>query len=236
VSVRSPSVRGAQTDDLWAELNRRRAGEDALVSLERPDDLWAELNCGREGKDARVSLERAREHRLNFEGRNLDYDFAVVAPQTPTDAADPDGYPIGWRGLRRTGGSSPRGNLAIQVPAIPAGKVRRYVKPVRILAGVHQRHYSSRWRHRCNGNVFPCSLVWATPNLAHECYPRIDLLLGRTLCAIHSELCQLLPAAWHGGPPPRSEAGARGNSPGVYLPLHQGMRHYTSYFQCFHHH
>jgi hypothetical protein len=34
-SVRSPSVRGAQTDDLRAELNRRRAGEDARVSLER---------------------------------------------------------------------------------------------------------------------------------------------------------------------------------------------------------
>jgi hypothetical protein len=34
-SVRSPSVRGAQTDDLQAELNRRCAGEDARVSLER---------------------------------------------------------------------------------------------------------------------------------------------------------------------------------------------------------
>jgi hypothetical protein len=34
-SMRSPSVRGAQTDDLRAELNRRRAGEDARVSLER---------------------------------------------------------------------------------------------------------------------------------------------------------------------------------------------------------
>jgi hypothetical protein len=34
-SVRSTSVRGAQTDDLQAELNRRRAGEDARVSLER---------------------------------------------------------------------------------------------------------------------------------------------------------------------------------------------------------
>jgi hypothetical protein len=33
-SVRSPSVRGAQTDDLRAELNRRRAGEDARISLE----------------------------------------------------------------------------------------------------------------------------------------------------------------------------------------------------------
>jgi hypothetical protein len=34
-SVRSPSVRSAQTDDLQAELNRRRAGEDARISLER---------------------------------------------------------------------------------------------------------------------------------------------------------------------------------------------------------
>jgi hypothetical protein len=62
-SVRSPSVRGAQTDDLRAELNRRRAGEDA-----------------------RVSLERARECRRNIEGRNLDQYFAAVAPQTPAGA------------------------------------------------------------------------------------------------------------------------------------------------------
>jgi hypothetical protein len=53
-SVHSPSVRGAQTDDLWAELNRRRAGEDA-----------------------RVSLEKACERRQNFEGRNLDQDFTA---------------------------------------------------------------------------------------------------------------------------------------------------------------
>jgi hypothetical protein len=53
-SVHSPLVKGAQTDDLRAELNHRRAGEDA-----------------------RVSLERAREHRQNFEGRNLDQDFTA---------------------------------------------------------------------------------------------------------------------------------------------------------------
>jgi hypothetical protein len=53
-SVRSPSMRGARTDDLWAELNRRR-----------------------EGEDARVSLERARECRQNFEGHNLDQDFTA---------------------------------------------------------------------------------------------------------------------------------------------------------------
>jgi hypothetical protein len=72
VSVRSLSVRATPTEDLRAELNRRRAGEDAPVSLERPDDLWAELNRRRAGEDARVSLERARERWQNIEGRNLD--------------------------------------------------------------------------------------------------------------------------------------------------------------------
>jgi hypothetical protein len=70
-SVRSPSVRGAQTNDLRAELNRRRAGEDA-----------------------RVSLERARECRQNIDGRNLDQDFAAVAPQTPTGTRPQMGVPF----------------------------------------------------------------------------------------------------------------------------------------------
>jgi hypothetical protein len=69
--VRSPLVRGAQTDDLRAELNRRRAGEDA-----------------------RVSLERVHERRLNIEGRNLDEDFAAVAPQTPIGARFQAGVPL----------------------------------------------------------------------------------------------------------------------------------------------
>jgi hypothetical protein len=73
----------APTEDLRAELNRRRAGEDAPVSLERPDDLRAELNRRRAGEDARISLERARERRQNVKGRNLDLDFSAVAPQTP---------------------------------------------------------------------------------------------------------------------------------------------------------
>jgi hypothetical protein len=64
-SVHSPSVRGAQTNDLWAELNRRRAGQDA-----------------------RVSLERAHERRQNFKGRNLDQDF------TARDARIQAGVPL----------------------------------------------------------------------------------------------------------------------------------------------
>jgi hypothetical protein len=70
--VRSPLVRGARTDDLRAELNRRCVGEDARISLEKTDDLRAELNRRSAGEDAQVSLERARERRQNFEGRNLD--------------------------------------------------------------------------------------------------------------------------------------------------------------------
>jgi hypothetical protein len=70
-SARSPSVRGAQTNDLRAELNRRRAGEYA-----------------------RISLERARERRWNVEGRNLDQDFAAVAPQTPIGVKSQAGVPL----------------------------------------------------------------------------------------------------------------------------------------------
>jgi hypothetical protein len=69
--VCSPSVRGAQTNDLWAELDRRRAGEDA-----------------------RVSLERARERCQNIGGRNLDQDFAAVAPQTPMGTRSQMGVPL----------------------------------------------------------------------------------------------------------------------------------------------
>jgi hypothetical protein len=69
--VRSPSVRGAQTDDLRAELNRRRTGEDA-----------------------RISLERARERRQNIEGRNLDQDFAATTPQTPMGTRSQTGVPL----------------------------------------------------------------------------------------------------------------------------------------------
>jgi hypothetical protein len=79
-------VKATSTEDLRAELNRRCAGEDVPISLERPDDLRAELNRRHAGEDARVSLERARERRLNFEGYNLDQDFAPLAPQTIRDA------------------------------------------------------------------------------------------------------------------------------------------------------
>jgi hypothetical protein len=59
-SVHSPSVRSARTGDLRAELNRRHAGEDA-----------------------RVSIERARNRQLNIEGRNLapELDAAMARPQ-----------------------------------------------------------------------------------------------------------------------------------------------------------
>jgi hypothetical protein len=93
-TVRSPSVRAMPTEDLRAELNRWRAGEDALASMVRSNDLPAELNRWRAGEDAHVSLERAREHRQNVEGRNLDYDFAAVAPQTPTGARIQVGVPL----------------------------------------------------------------------------------------------------------------------------------------------
>jgi hypothetical protein len=73
--VRSPLVRGTRANDLRAELNRRRAGEDA-----------------------RVSLERARERRQNINVRDLDQDFATVAPQMPMGTRSQTGVPLGGVG------------------------------------------------------------------------------------------------------------------------------------------
>jgi hypothetical protein len=70
-SVRSPSVRGAQTNDLRAELNCRRAGEDT-----------------------QVSLERAHERCQNIDGRDLNQDFVAVAPQTPVGTRSQTGVPL----------------------------------------------------------------------------------------------------------------------------------------------
>jgi hypothetical protein len=142
----------------------------------------------------------------------------------------PSGCPLGRRGLRRSHGSSLRGVMATQVLAAPAGKIRRYVKPVGITVGVRHCYHNSRWKHRCDGNIFSCRLVWTCPNLAHEPRPRVNLLLGRALRVVRCKLRQCLPAARCGGPPPRGKAGARGDSPDVHLPLHQGARYYTSHF------
>ena len=70
-SVRSPTVRSARIEDLRAELNPRRAGEDA-----------------------RISVERARERRLNIEGRNLNADLDVAAPKPPVNARIQAGAPV----------------------------------------------------------------------------------------------------------------------------------------------
>jgi hypothetical protein len=51
-------VRSARTEDLRAELNRRRAGENA-----------------------RVTIERVHVRRLNIEGRNLEAELDAVVPK-----------------------------------------------------------------------------------------------------------------------------------------------------------
>jgi hypothetical protein len=88
-SERSPSVRAAPTEDLRAELNRRRAVGDAQVPPERPEDLRDKLNRRRAGKDACISLEKARERH-----GNLEQDFAVVAPRAPGDARFQTSIPL----------------------------------------------------------------------------------------------------------------------------------------------
>jgi hypothetical protein len=162
-SVRSPSMRTASTEDLRAELNRRRAREDAPVSLERPNDLRVELNHRRAGEDARVSLERAHEHRQNIEGRNLDLDFSTVAPQTPRGARIQAGVPLAGVGCTAL-----------------ADHLRATTWPYKFWPHLPEK-YNGRWRHCCNGHILPWSLVWASLDLAHEPHPEIDLILGIAL-------------------------------------------------------
>ena len=71
MSVHSPIVRSAQTEDLRVELNHRRAGEDA-----------------------HVSMERAHERRLNTEGCNLDADLDAAATKTPGNVRTQAGTPV----------------------------------------------------------------------------------------------------------------------------------------------
>jgi hypothetical protein len=142
----------------------------------------------------------------------------------------PNRCPLGRCGLRCPRRSSPRGVMATQVPATPAGKIRQDIELIGVPAGVRHHHHGSRWKHCCDGNIFLCCLVWTCPDLAHEPHPRVSLLLGRALCVVRCELCQCLPTARCGGPPPCGEAGAWGDSLEVHLPLHQGVRYYTSYF------
>jgi hypothetical protein len=154
----------------------------------------------------------------------------------PSGCPIPGGCPPSRPGMCRSRGSSSRNIVANQVQATPAGKIRRYIKSVRIPAGIRHHHHSSRWEHRCDGNLFSCCLVWACSDLAHEPRPRVILHLRRVLRVVCCKLCQRLPATRRGGPPTRSEAGARRDPPDVYLLLHQGTRYYTSYFRCLHHH
>jgi hypothetical protein len=142
----------------------------------------------------------------------------------------PNGCPLGRCGLCHSRRSSPRGVMATQVPTAPAGKVRWNIEPVGVPTGVRHRHHGSRCKHRCDGNVFSCCLVWTCPDLAHEPRPRVSLLLGRALRAVRCELRQCLPATRCGGPPPCGEAGARGDSPEIHLPLHQGATYHPSHF------
>jgi hypothetical protein len=194
---------------------------------QRPPGRTQPQACGRGrpgilGKGTRAPPK----HRWTRPRSRLRCDYAADTNGHPV----PNGCPLGRSGLRRTGGSSPRGVLATQVSAAPAEKIRRNIKPVGVSAGVRYRHHGSRWKHHCDGNILSCGLVWTCTDLAHEPHPRISLLLGRTLCAVRGELRQCLPVARCGGPPPCSKAGAQGNPPEVHLPLHQGTRYDTSYF------
>jgi hypothetical protein len=224
--VRSPSVRVAQTEDLRVELNRRRAGEDAPISLERSNDLRAELNRRRAGEDARISLERARERRQNIKGRNLNYDFAAVAPQTPTGARIQAGVPLAGVGcatlayhLRAaTWPSKFRPHLPKKYDGTsnPSEFLQVYVTAITTAGG--DTTVMATYFHVALSGPARTWLMNLTPRSIYsweELYVRF--------------IAKRLSTAWRGGSPLCSEAGTRGNSLGLHLLLHQGTRDYTPY-------
>ena len=178
-----------------------------------------------------MSLERARERRQNIEGRSLDQDFAAVAPQTPVGARIQAGVPLAGVGCtaladhlhaatwpskfrphlpeKYNGTSNPLEFLQVYITAITA-------------AGGDTAVMATYFHVALSG-------------------PARTWLMNLTPGSIYSweELCARFTASFanayqqHGA---WRQAGARGNSLGVYLQLHQGTRHYTSYFRCFHHH
>jgi hypothetical protein len=85
-----------QVEDTVIPAPTRGVGVCALALSKgaQTNNLRAELDCRRAGEDARVSLERARERRQNIGGRNLDQDFAAVAPQTPMGTRSQTGVPL----------------------------------------------------------------------------------------------------------------------------------------------
>lgn len=60
--------------------------------------MQAELDRRRASEDARVFMERVRERRHNIEGRNLDADFGAVAPKPSGDAWVKMGVPMAGMG------------------------------------------------------------------------------------------------------------------------------------------
>jgi hypothetical protein len=208
-SVRSPSVRGTQTNDLRAELNCRRAREDA----------W-------------VSLERACERCQNVVGHNLDQNFAAFAPQTPMGTRSQTGVPLAGVGCAaladhlRAAAWPPmfRPHLPEKYDRTsnPLEFLQVYVTAITAASG-NTDVMATYFHVALSGPARTC------PDLVHEPHPGVSLFLGRALHAVRCELCQCLPTTWRGGPPPCGEAGAQGDPLKVHLPLHQGARYYTSY-------
>jgi hypothetical protein len=229
-------VRGARTNDLRAELNRRRAGEDARISLERDDDLRAELNRQRVGKDARISLERARERWQNFEGRNLDQDFALVSPQTLRDARIQAGVPLVDVGcaaladylraatwppkfrphlLEKYNGTS---NLSefLQV----------YVTAITTVGG--NTAVMASYFHVALTELARTWLMNLTPGSVYSW----EKLCARFIANFASAYQQHgVEAHLHA-----SEAGTGRDSLGFHLPLHQGTGDHTTHLRCFYYH
>jgi hypothetical protein len=208
-SVHSPSTRSARIEDLRAELNRRCAGEDA-----------------------RISIERACVRRLNIEGRNLEAELDAAVPKLQGLAQAPvagvgcaalvDHFrAVAWPSKFRPhlpekydGSTNPSEFLQVYITAITA-------------AGGNDAVMATYFHVALTGPARTW-LMNLTPG---------SIQSWGELCAQFTwKLCQRAPAAWRGGPPPRREATTRGNPPGLHLLLYQGTWNNSTHFRCIYYH
>jgi hypothetical protein len=212
--------------------SRRQHEASASVS----NDLRAELNRRRAGEDARISLERARERRQNIEGRNLDHDFAAVAPHAPMGTRSQTGVPLAGVGCAALADHLHAASWPPKFQPHLPGKYDETSNPSEFLQVYVTAITTVGGNTALMATYFHVALSGPARTWLMNLTPGSIYSWERALRAVRCELRQCLPAAQCGGPPPCDEAGARGDPLDVHLSLHQGTRYYTSHFRCFHHH
>ena len=207
-SVHSPTMRIARTEDLRAELNRRRAGEDAFVSM-----LWA------------------REHRLNIEGHNLDANLDAAAPKSPGNARTQAGTPVA-----RVGCAALADLLRVVAwpfmfrPHLPE-KYDGMINPSEFLQVYVTAIIAAGGNDAAMASYFHVALPGPARTWLMNLTSGSIQTWGESVCS-SPRTSPALTSTQHRGSPPRRDAEARRDAPGLHLTLYQGTGNNPSYFRC----